>query len=111
MLGLSGRAVAFYAAFAYPIGLFCAIPYFDDRISLDAEQERRRLRHAVLLTVLSPLHVLFPLTAYGIIRDANRLAERPNENAAARQRLQLVAVGGIIVSVIAFVVIAGTIAQ
>lgn len=109
MLGLSSRAVAFYAAFGFPFALFCAIPYFHDHTSLDASEERRRLRYALALTVLAPVHVLFPLTAWGIVRDAGQLASTP-ENAATRHRLQLVALAGIACSVVTFVVVARVVA-
>jgi len=105
MLGLSGRAVAFYAAFAYPFALFCATPYFDDDVPLDPEHERRRLRRAQLLVLLAPIHVLFPVTALGMVRDAARLAEKPEAHAATRRRARLEAFAGLVVSAAVFVAV------
>ena len=95
------------AALPIASALFCAIPFFRGAASLDPEAERRRLRTASALTILSPLHVLFPITALGIVRDARQLADKPEQHATTRQRLRLAGLVGITVSVVAFVVFAG----
>ena len=102
MLGLSARAVGFYAAFAFPLALFCAIPYFDD----DANPDRRR-RSAALLVLLSPLHVMFPLTALGIIQHLDKQHESPDASThRARSRVRAAATAGIALSAAMFVVLA-----
>lgn len=106
MLGLSGRAVAFYAAFAYPFALFCAIPYFDEYTPLGPDDERRRLRRAQLLVLLAPIHVLFPITALGILRDVTRLAEKPEVHIAKRRLLRFTALSGVVVSAVVFTAVA-----
>lgn len=102
MFDLSGRVAAFYAAFAYPFALFCAIPFFDDYVALDPVQERRRLRSAQLLVFLAPIHVLFPITALGMVRDIERLAEKPEVHAPTRRRLRVTGTIGVLVSAVAF---------
>ena len=103
MFGLSGRAAAFYAAFGFPMAFFCAIFFFDEYVELDPARERRRLRRAQLLVFLAPIHVLFPITALGMVRDLGRLAEKPDANAAARRRLRVSGAVGLIVSAATFV--------
>ena len=98
MFGLSARAVGFYAAFAFPFALFCAIPYLGDYVPLDPDTERRRLRTARLLVLLAPIHVLFPLTALGMVRDASLLAEKPAVNASVRAPARALAIGGCLVA-------------
>ena len=102
MLGLSARAVGTYAAFAYPLALLCAIPYLSD-LPADADDELvlRRLRTATVLTLLAPLHILFPLTALGLVRDVSRHPARPSARSTSRART--VAVVGVAVSVAVFV--------
>lgn len=102
MLGLSTRAVGFYAAFAFPLALFCAIPYFDD----DANPDRRS-RSAALLVLLSPLHVMFPLTALGIIQHLDKHGAATDESARrSRSRVRSAATAGIALSAAIFVVLA-----
>lgn len=69
----------------------------------DPARERRRLRRAQLLVFLAPIHVLFPITALGMVRDLGRLAEKPDANAAARRRLRVSGAVGLIVSAATFV--------
>ncbi len=107
MLGLSGRAVAFYAAVTFPFALFS---YFRDHTSLDAAEERRRLRRALVPTDLAPLHVLFPLTALAATRDATQLATTPAQHAATRHRVRLAALAGVC-SVVSFVVLGRVVAE
>ena len=106
MLGFSARALGFYVLLAFPLALLCAIPYFRFDLQLDEEQERRRLRTAQLLSVLSPLHVLFPLTALGIVRDTSRLTRDRESTRAERRRSHIAAVAGAVVSTGVFVVLA-----
>lgn len=101
MFGLSGRVVAFYAAFAYPFALFCATFYFDENVALDPVHERRRLRRAQLLVFLAPIHVLFPITALGMVRDIAHLAEKPGVHAATRRRVRVAGSVGVVVSAVA----------
>lgn len=106
MLGLSGRIAAFYAALVFSMALFCAIFFFDDYVDLDPARERRRLRIAQRLVFLSLVHVLFPITALGIVRDLGRFADKPDVNAAARRRLRILGAVGIVVLAVAFVAVA-----
>jgi hypothetical protein len=104
VLGLSARAVGFYAAFGFPLALFCAIPYFvEPPIDADDQFARRRIRTATVLVLLAPLHVLFPLTAIGIVRDLSRQGAGPDARAMARARAY--AVLGVAVSVAVFIAI------
>ena len=102
MLGLSARAVGFYAAFGYPLALLCAIPYFiDPPEAADGEFIRRRIRTATLLVLLAPVHVMFPLTALGIVRDVSRQAAGHDIGHVSRTRTYSVV--GIAVSVAVFI--------
>jgi uncharacterized membrane protein len=107
MFGLSARILGFYAAFAFPVALFCAIPLVRED-DLDEQAERRYLRPAWLLLVLSPLHVLFPLTTLGMAREAERLSKDASRNREARRRLAMAGVVGVIVAVVAVILVAGT---
>ena len=101
MLGLSARALGYYAAFAYPLALLCAIPYFvdppnpSDRTFVD-----RRLRTARLLCVLAPLHIMFPVTALGIVRDLGRAGD---PRALARARV--LGIAGVTASIVMLVLV------
>lgn len=104
MLGLSARAVGFYAAFGYPLALLCAIPYFvEPPADADVRFVRHRIRTATVLVLLAPLHVLFPLTALGIVRDLIR--QCPEGDRAAVSRIRTFAVIGLGVSAAVFVAI------
>lgn len=106
MFGLSARAVGFYAAFTFPLALFCAIPYLGDYVPLAPDAEHRRLRTARLLVLLAPIHLIFPLTALGMVRDASRLAEKPEIYVSARARLRAMAIGGCLIALAIFVGVA-----
>ena len=106
MLSFSARALGFYGLLAFPLALLCAIPYFRFDLQLDEEQERRRLRTAQLLSILSPLHVLFHLTALGIVRDTSRLTNDREATSAERRRSHIAAIAGAVVSAAAFIVLA-----
>lgn len=107
MFGLSARILGFYAAFAFPVALLCAIPLLrhDD---LDEAAERGYLRPAWLLVVLSPLHVLFPLTALGMVREAERLSTDASRNRALRKRVVVASAVGLVVASAVVLVLAGT---
>lgn len=106
MFGLSARILGFYAAFAFPVALLCAIPLLrhDD---LDEAAERGYLRPAWLLVVLSPLHVLFALTALGMVREAERLSTDASRNRSLRKRMMLASAGGLVVACTVVLVLAG----
>ena len=106
MPDLSIRVVAFYVALAFPLGLFCAIPFFDRPSALDDEAERRHLRRALLLVLASPVHVLLPLTAYGMVRDARTFATDVERNHDRRRRTAALAAAGMIVALIIAVAVA-----
>jgi hypothetical protein len=103
VLGLSARAVGFYAAFGFPFALFCATVFFVDDTVDDAAFVRRRLRTARLLVLLSPLHVMFPLTAYGIVRDVRELAPKDGDVVRVRLSTGFLSIAGLVVSAVVFV--------
>ena len=107
MLDLSSRVVGAYAAVSFPLALFCAIPLFDHPGTLSDAAEARYLRRARVLLILAPLHVLMPITALGMTRDARRLALDPETRDQQRRRLRAGAIAGVAVAVVTFVLVAG----
>lgn len=105
MFDLSARAVGFYAALAFPLALLCAIPFVNQGV-FDEMTERRYLRGAWVLVVLAPIHVLFPLTALGMARDAARRTTDHRRREDERRRLAAASLGGLLVAITVFVVVA-----
>jgi hypothetical protein len=101
---LSMRFVAAYAALAFPLALFCAIPFFDRPEATDGDWEVRHLQRARLLILAAPVHVLFPLTALAMARDTVG-AHPANGHADGRRRTGYLAGIGIGVSMVTFVVV------
>jgi hypothetical protein len=69
------KTLAYYGVGGFAVALFCAIPYFDRPATLDGPWARRLLRRAQLLSVIGVLHPVIALTAVGLARDVDRLAE------------------------------------
>ena len=106
MIDLSARVAVGYAALAFPIALLCAIPAFDHHGQLDSDGERRYLRRAWVLVLASPLHVLLPLTALFMAREASRLSNRPEPDTTRRARLTASSVVGVVVAIGVFLSLA-----
>jgi hypothetical protein len=86
---------AYYGAGGFAVALFCAIPYFDHPATLDGPWARRLLRRAQLLSIIGVLHPIIALTACGITRDIDRLAEEPEPG---WRRTSVLAGSGLVVS-------------
>lgn len=105
---LSLRVLAFYAAFAYPLALLCAIPFFDRPVVLDAAQERKMLRTARLLALIAPIHVLFGLASLGLVREAEQASTEPEQYASLRRTTSRFAMVTVFVSMLVLSVLALT---
>ncbi|MCU1484573.1 MAG: hypothetical protein JWN67_1319 [Actinomycetia bacterium] len=95
MLNPLAQAFAWYGVGGYAIALLCAIPYFDRPPTLDGAWPDRLLRRATLLALAGVLHPVIALTAVGITRDVDRLAD---DRPAAWARTSLLASASLLLS-------------
>lgn len=107
MPDLSMRVVAFYVAVAFPFGLLCSILFFDRPPHLDDEAaSRRHLRRARLLVLASPLHVLFPLTATGMVRGLRTGTSDLGRGSDSTGTTVALAAAGVVVSLVVLAAVA-----
>jgi hypothetical protein len=92
------KTIAYYGPGGFAAALFCAIPYFDRPVALDAPWARRMLRRASVLTALGLFHPVVALTALGIVRDVDRLAEEGVQLGPAWRRSNMFATASLVTS-------------